>query len=72
MLITATELKSNIGKYLALASTNTITITKNGKEVAKLTGVAADRLAALDKLVGIVPAETLLIDDIKADRLKRQ
>lgn len=72
MLITATELKSNIGKYLALASTHTITITKNGKEVAKLTGVAADRLAALDKLVGIVPAETLLIDDIKADRLKRQ
>ena len=31
MSITATELKSNLGKYLLLAATEDIFITKNGK-----------------------------------------
>ena len=36
MLITATELKNNLGKYLLLAETEDIFITRNGKVVAKL------------------------------------
>ena len=36
MSITATELKSNLGKYLMLAETEDIYITRNGKVVAKL------------------------------------
>ena len=36
MSITATELKSNLGKYLLLAATEDIFITRNGKVVAKL------------------------------------
>ena len=35
MSITATELKSNLGKYLLLAATEDIFITRNGKVVAK-------------------------------------
>ena len=31
MSITATELKSNLGKYLLLAATDDISITRNGK-----------------------------------------
>ena len=34
--ITATEFKTNFGKYLALAETEDIRITKNGKSVVKL------------------------------------
>ena len=37
MAITATELKNNLGKYLILAATEDIFITKNGKTIAKLT-----------------------------------
>ena len=36
MSITATELKSNLGKYLMLAATEDIFVTKNGKVVAKI------------------------------------
>ena len=34
MTITATELKNNLGKYLILAATEDIFITKNGKTIA--------------------------------------
>lgn len=36
MYISATELKNNLGKYLDLASTEDIFITKNGKVISKL------------------------------------
>ncbi|TEB16720.1 hypothetical protein Psfp_01121 [Pelotomaculum sp. FP] len=72
MLITATELKNNIGKYLALAATHDIYITKNGKSIAKLTSAAADKVALLDSLVGIVPDRNLTLDDIKRKRLEKQ
>ena len=34
MSITATKLRKNLGKYLALSSTEDVFITRNGKEVA--------------------------------------
>ena len=37
ILVTATELKTNLGKYLELAAKQDIYITKNGRRVAKLT-----------------------------------
>ena len=37
MFITSTELKKNMGRYLKLAQTEDIFITKNGKVTAKLT-----------------------------------
>ena len=43
MSITATELKSNLGKYLKLAENEDIFITRNGKVVAKLSNPNADR-----------------------------
>lgn len=41
MVITATEFKANIGKYLSLTKEGEveITITKNGKSIAKLTSI---------------------------------
>lgn len=72
MLITATELKANFGKYLALAASQEIIITKNGKSIAKLTSASADRIAALDGLVGIVANTAPSDDDIKKERLGRQ
>jgi len=39
MEITATELKLNLGKYLEAANGEEIIITKNGKGIARLTGI---------------------------------
>ena len=44
MQITATELKNNIGRYLALAAKEDIYITKNGKSIAKLTNTKQDKV----------------------------
>jgi len=72
MLITATELKKNVGKYLSLAATHDIFITKNGKSIAKLTSPTADKVALLDSIVGIIPQESLTLEAIKGERLKKQ
>ena len=54
MIITATQLKENLGKYLDLAKEEDVIITKNGKEIARLTSPASQKIAILNSLVGIV------------------
>ena len=70
MSITATELKENLGKYLMLAETEDIFITKNGKVIAKLTSPHKSRLEAARSLFGILPKDTDF-DAIKAERLEQ-
>ena len=60
MSITATELKSNLGKYLLLAATEDIFITRNGKVVAKLSNPHQDRVDIAKSLFGILPADVTL------------
>ncbi len=72
MTITATELKTNLGKYLELASEQDIFITKNGKNIAKLTTPVIDKLDLLDDLVGIIPDSSADEQRAKEDRLNRQ
>ena len=60
MSITATELKNNLGKYLMLAATEDIFITKNGKVVAKLSNPHQDRVDMAKSLFGILPADITL------------
>jgi antitoxin (DNA-binding transcriptional repressor) of toxin-antitoxin stability system len=68
MSITATELKENLGKYLQLAATEEIYITKNGKVVAKLTNPYQDLVAAAHSLAGILPAD-ITLEEARAERL---
>ncbi len=76
MVITATEFKVNMGKYLAMAAYQDIYITKNGKSIAKLTSPAMDKVAALDSLVGAIPnnmvAEDVTEYGVKEERLRKQ
>ena len=57
MSITATELKTNLSKYLLLSATQDIFITKNGKIIAKLSNPFQDRVELVNSLVGILPPE---------------
>jgi len=60
MLITATELKMNLGKYLLMAETEDIYITRNGKIIAKLSNPNQDRVDMAKSLFGIIPADITL------------
>ena len=70
MSITATELKSNLGKYLLLAATEDIFITRNGKVVAKLSNPHQDRVDIAKSLFGILPTDVTL-EEAKEERLNR-
>jgi prevent-host-death family protein len=72
MIITATELKENIGKYLQLAETQDIIVTKNSKPIVKLTGIQKNKLEILDSLVGIIENDGYTLKDARKDRLARQ
>ncbi len=51
MVVTATEFKTNFGKYLELIATEDIFITRNGKTVAK---VVNPQISAIDSLRGML------------------
>ena len=70
MSITATELKSNLGKYLLLSATEDIFITRNGKIVAKLTNPFQGRVDIAKSLFGIIP-DSMSLDDSKDERLSK-
>lgn len=72
MYITATELKANIGKYLALAETEDVIVTRNNKPVVKLTNIRDEKLSALDSLVGIIPDNGMSLEDYRDERMSRQ
>lgn len=73
MIVTATELKNNLGKYLETAASQDIFITKNGKSIARLTSPAVNKLVLLDDLVGIVPQDQTIDENTTREaRLSRQ
>lgn len=73
MTVTATEFKTNLGKYLEIVYDEDILITKNGKIIAQLSKPQFNKLAALRSLVGIANNGTdVSLNEIKEERLQRQ
>ncbi len=70
MSITATELKLNLGKYLQLAESEDIYITRNGKVVAKLTNPYQNRVDAVKSLLGVLPSD-ISLEEAREERLNR-
>lgn len=70
MSITATELKENLSKYLILAETEDVFITKNGKIVAKLTNPFQNRVDVAKSLFGAVPNE-ITLEEANDERLNK-
>lgn len=68
MSITATELKTNLSKYLLLASTEDVYITQYGKIVAKLTNPFQNRVEIAESLFGILP-QTMTMEEVQNERL---
>ena len=68
MSITATELKQNLGRYLLLAATDDVYITKNGKVVAKLSNPNHDRVNMAKSLFGVLPQD-ITLEEAKNERI---
>jgi antitoxin (DNA-binding transcriptional repressor) of toxin-antitoxin stability system len=69
MLITATELKANIGRYLDAADREDVFVSRKGKIIAKISNPANDKVALLDSLVGIAGNISISADEARAERL---
>ena len=69
MSITATELKTNLGKYLALAAREEIYITQYGKVVAKLSSPFQNRVEIAESLFGALP-QTTTWEEARAERFE--
>ena len=67
MSITATELKQNLGRYLRIAATEDVFITKNGKVVAKLSNPNQDRVNMAKSLFGVLPQD-ITLEEAKNER----
>ena len=68
MVVTATEFKTNFGKYLELVAQEDIFITRNGKTIAK---VINPQVSAVDSLRGLLknaPSD-LDMDFVREERL---
>jgi prevent-host-death family protein len=69
MLVSLSELKTNPGKYVAMAEKQDIYITKHGKRVAKLTSAKPDKVASAQAFFGILPGD-VDIDQVRMERLQ--
>ena len=65
MTVTATEFKTNFGKYLGMLDSEDIFITKNGKMIAK---VSNPNISAVDAISGILEGKVSDSFDTKSLR----
>jgi prevent-host-death family protein len=71
MVVTATEFKTNLGKYITLADMEDIIITRNGRSVAKLTNARDAKLVAIHSMRGLLKGVDVSADDIRTERLTK-
>jgi len=65
--VTATDFKTNFGKYLNLVNKEEIHITKNGVEVAIL--VSPNPLpSVVDDLLGVIPDDNYTVKQARQER----
>ncbi len=72
MIITATDFKNKVGKYLELAQKEEIIISKNGKHIAKLVAIDENEYPATNSLTGVFEkAASYDFAHIKEEKLKK-
>lgn len=79
MQIALSELKINVGKYVDLAETEDVIISKYGKPVAKIIRYdkepwymkkMPEQIMSVEQLFGTLPAD-IDLDDVKTERLSK-
>jgi antitoxin (DNA-binding transcriptional repressor) of toxin-antitoxin stability system len=67
MVVTATEFKTNFGKYLDLLAKEDIFITRNGKTIAK---VVNPHVSSVDSISGLLAGKVL--DDLDRKSIREE
>ncbi|MDR0671872.1 MAG: type II toxin-antitoxin system Phd/YefM family antitoxin [Oscillospiraceae bacterium] len=79
MQIALSELKVNVGKYVDLAETEDVVITKYGKPAAKIVRFdkepwylkhVPEKVTSVEQLFGTLPGD-IDLDDVRAERLTK-
>ncbi|MDR0314563.1 MAG: type II toxin-antitoxin system Phd/YefM family antitoxin [Oscillospiraceae bacterium] len=79
MFVALTDLKVNVGKYVDMAETEDIVITKYGKPAAKIVRFdkepwylkkIPDRITSVEQLFGTLPGD-IDLDDVRTERLTK-
>lgn len=72
MIITATEFKNKVGKFIELARKEDIIISKNGKHIVKLVPIDKYECPATQSLLGVFEkAAAYDVGKSKEERLKK-
>ena len=72
VIVSATEFKNKVGKYLKIAQNEEVVISKNGKCIAKLIAMDKDEYPATASLVGVFDkAASYDVAQTKDERLKK-
>ena len=71
MVITATELKKNLGEYLLLSTKEDVYITKNGKIISKLANPFQEKVDIANSLFGSV-SNDITLEEAKEERLSKK
>ena len=69
MRISIEELAENTEKYVNLAENKEIKITRNGRNVARLTGIETPKMKAAKALKGILAGKDVELDKLKMERI---
>ena len=68
-IVTTSDLKANISRYLTLVKDEDIIITKNGKKIARIIREEDDLVGIAKSLFGILPPD-ISTDEIKREKIK--
>jgi len=79
MLVALSDLKADVGKYVDLAETEEVIVTKYGKPAAKIVRYSKEpwyskkvpeKIASIEQLFGTLPSD-IDLDDVRAERLAK-
>lgn len=71
MIVTATEFKTNFGKYLDLLNSEDIFITRNGKTIAKMVNPNISAVASISGLLAGKLPDNFDTKDLREERLQK-
>ncbi len=70
MIVTLTEFKTDLDRYLELVGEEEIVLTKDGRQIASITPAPDEREAMLRSLRGILPP-TVTLEEAHAERVAK-
>lgn len=70
MVVTATEFKTNFGKYLELVAQEDVFITRNGKTIAKVVNPQTSAVDSIRGLLKDAPSD-LDLDSAREERISK-